>query len=476
MNGNKTRAAAWAALALVAIVATAGSVAAVWLFQTQAALPPPNEEIEALAESLREDAETQEKPGELLRLPKRDSENVVLPKDVGPGWPTLLGPNHDCTSPERGLNLQWPEAGPYEKWRIPVGTGYGGPVVWQDKLVLLHRKDNREIVECFDAESGQSRWSFDWPATYKCPFAHSSGPYSSPVLEEGRVWAIGAEGHCYCLNLDDGQEFWHRDLHADYQVEIEVWPVAASPLLEGNRLIVNVGGRKTKAGIIALDKQTGETLWQATSDGASCSTPRAATIHGRRVVIVWTADALVSLAPSDGTVFWRIPFCANNYEAAHGTPPLIADDIVLVSGYQLGNLCVRVLPDGGYQELWRDKRKLLDSQYNNLLHLDGRVCGFSAVWRSFRCLDLKTGELQWKWRSRIRTGTTIAVDGGYLMFGANGRLASLRISSDAAEEVCMTRRPVLRSPSLSYPALHNGLLYLRNEEELLCIDLRRANE
>lgn len=458
-------------------VVAAGGLAAVWLYQTQAAVPPMNEEIAALAESLEEDqAEAEGKHSDLMQLPTRPSPQVGLPENVGPGWPTLLGPNHDCTSGERGLDLQWPEAGPYQHWRIPVGVGYSSPVVLGERVVLFHRKDDLEILDCLDAETGQTLWSFDSPATYQCPFAHSSGPYSAPVLEAGRVYAVGAAGQMYCLSLEDGSEIWHRDLHGDYEVEIEVWPAAASPLLEDDRLIVNVGGRKTGAGIVALDKDTGKTLWKATDDGASCSTPVAGTIHDRRIAFVWTADALTAVDPADGNVYWQIPFCAKNYEAAHGTSPLVVDDIVFISGYQLGNLCVRVLPDGGYEELWRNKRKLLDSQYTSLIHLDGNVMGFSAVWRSCRCLKIETGELQWKWRSRLRAATTIAVDGGYLMFDSTGRLASVRITPEGVEEIAMTRRPILAPPAMSYPALHNGLLYLRNEEEMVCLDLRRAAE
>ena len=276
------------------------------------------------------------------------------------------------------------------------------------------------------------------------------------------------------FGLTTAAKSWHRSLHRDYRVMIEVWPVAASVLIEGDRLIVNVGGREAAAGVIALDKQSGETLWTATNDGASCSTPRAAEIHNRRYVFVWTADALVSLDPETGNVFWRIPFAAKNSEAAHGTTPLVAGDIVFVSGFQLGNLCVRVLPDGSYHELWRDKRNLLDSQYNTLLHVDGMVWGFSSTRRRLRCLDLVSGALKWEWRNaKFPLASTIAVDGRYLALSEKGHLAVLDMTDDGIAVRAMTERPVLAAPCLSYPALHCGLLYLRNEEEMVAIDLRR---
>lgn len=414
--------------------------------------------------------------GRPLELARAGQQKTTAPERVGIGWPSLLGPNGDCSSPERGLNWNWGASGPAEKWRVPAGAGYTSPVVLGSRLILFHRLDDREVVHCLDAENGTSLWSQSWDATYECPFNHSSGPYSAPVLEDGRAYAIGAGGRLVALNLEDGSELWHRDVHEDYQVELEVWPVSASPVIEGDLLIVNAGGRKANAGIVAFDKRTGETVWTATEDGLSCSTPRLATIHDKRFLFVWTADALVSLNPEDGHVYWRIPFAAKNYEAAHGTPPLVAGDLVLVSGYQVGNLCLRILPNGSYEELWRDKRKLLDSQYKNLLHLDGYVCGFSMVRKGLRCLDLETGTMQWQWRSKITNGSTIAVDGHYLVLGEKGRLAAVDMTPAGIEEITMTDRPILQGPILAYPGLHNGLLYVRNDEELLCVDLRREAE
>ncbi len=398
------------------------------------------------------------------------------PTYVGAGWPSLLGPSGNCTSPEQGLDWTWDASGPPEKWRLSIGEGYSSPVVQGSRVILFHRVAEREVVDCLDAETGVTVWSHSWPATYQCPFNHSSGPYSAPVLQHDRVYAIGAAGRLACLELEDGSEIWHRDVHRDFQVELEVWPVSASPVIDDDLLIANVGGRKSKAGIVAFDTRTGETAWTATEDGMSCATPCLATIHGKRFLFVWTADALVSLDPRNDGVYWRIPFAAKNYEAAHGTSPLVVDDLVLLSGYQIGNLCLRILPDGGYEELWRDKRELLDSQYKNLLHVDGHVCGFSMIRKSLRCLDLETGVLKWRWRSRITNGSTIGVDGHYLIVGEKGRLAAVDMTPEGIQELAMTTRPLLKGPIMAYPALNNGLLYVRNDEELLCVDLRKSRD
>jgi outer membrane protein assembly factor BamB len=390
------------------------------------------------------------------------------------GWPTLFGPFHNSISLENDVVTDWPPGGPPQKWRRPIGKGYSAPVGLGDRLVVFYREGDREIVECLDAESGATRWTFPYPSAYSPRTPYSDGPYSTPVLEETRVYALGAEGKLHCLDLGRGTEIWARRLCDDYEVVEGLFAVATSPLVDGDRVIVNVGGRARGAGIVALDKHSGRTLWTATRDGASCATPRAATIHGRRYVFVWTFDALVSLDPESGHVGWRIPFRAHHPDTINASSPLIENDVVFVSGYQLGSLCVRVLPDRTYRELWRGKKRVLDSQYNNLVGVDGYVYGFSTIGRSLRCVELLTGRLMWKWRSRVRHGASIAVDGRLLLFGERGRLASVDIDPRRPVPRSMTDDAVLPGRCFTAPALHRGLLYLRNEETLVCFDLRKS--
>ena len=272
------------------------------------------------------------------------------------------------------------------------------------------------------------------------------------------------KGALQCLDSATGQPHWHRRSKEEYQAGHEgfLFPVPGSPLLEGDRLILNVGGKESGAGVVAIDVQSGQTIWTATQDGPGYATPVAATIHGRRYVFVFTAEGLVSLDPADGRVWWSIPFRARSRDVINATSPLVHGDIVFVSGYQLGNLCVRVLPDGSYQELWRDKRRNLDSQYNNLLGLDGNIYGFSALDRSFRCLELATGNVRWKWLSDIQRGASLAAGGRILLLGEHGHLGSIEIDPHEARPVCITSQSLVEGQDcFTAPALHRGLLYVR---------------
>lgn len=404
-----------------------------------------------------------------------DDRDALSKPDLG--WPQLFGPHRDGTSHETGLVTEWSEQGPPEHWRLDVGTGYSAPVAFGDRMIVFHRQGDEEIVECLEAETGESLWTFAYPTAYECRYEYSDGPYSTPIIEDDRVYAWGAEGRLHCLNLDDGSMVWARSLSEEYEVEEGLFAVGASPLLEGDRLILNVGGAQPGSGIVAIDKQTGETLWTATDDGASYATPTAATIHNRRYVFVLTSEGLVSLDPNTGSVWWQIPFKPRKLDSCNAATPLVDGDLVLITaGPGAGSVCLRILPDGNYEEVWRDRR-VLDSQYNNLICIDGFVYGYPSKWNGgakFRCLELATGDLRWKWPSLIDRGASLAVDDRFILLGETGHLATMDVDPTEPRPISMTAEPIVGGPCYTAPALHRGLLYLRTERTLLCLNLRRA--
>lgn len=396
--------------------------------------------------------------------------------DAAADWPNLFGPQHTSVSRERGIAADWPAVGPPRLWRREIGNGYSIPVVSQGRLILLHRVADEEIVECLDAASGDSLWDVRYPTHYQCTYRYSSGPYSSPIIHGDRVVAVSAEGTMRCLQLADGALLWKRDLSQEYEVEEGLFAVGATPLLDDGRLIFPLGAAAHGAGVIALDAETGETLWTATDHRASYATPIAAVIHGRPMLFVVTFEGLAALDPSDGRVWWTIEHRPKSSDSVNATSPVVHDDLVLmVTGPGPGSLCVRVLPDGGYEEVWRDRR-VLDSQFNPLVCLRGLVFGYTSSRQGgamLRCIDMATGEMRWEWESELDRGTLLSADGKLIALGEHGHLAALTADARRPRQLAMTERPILAAPCYSAPALAGGRLYLRNERELLCLDLRQ---
>ena len=392
-----------------------------------------------------------------------------------PGWPCLYGPHHLSVSDETDVQLPWIGESPPIQWSRAVGTGYSAPVVVGERLILLHRVGDEEIVEAFDPKTGDSCWTYRYPTSYVCRYEYSSGPYSTPVIHDGCVYAVGAQAQLHCLQVEDGTLLWKRMFGEEYRVEESLFAVGASPLIESQRLIFNLGAREDAAGIVAVDPVTGETIWTATDHGPGYATPIPATIDGRRYVFVVTTEGLVCLNPLDGHVHWSVEMKPGKALSVNATSPVVIDDLVLMStGPGKGTICLRVL-ETGYEEVWRDRR-ILDSQFNPLVIAEDRLFGFTASRQggpTFRCIEPRTGELCWELASGIGRGTALVVDGQFVFLGEHGHLASAKVTTTDPPMLQTTEDPILTAPTYSAPALLDGRLYLRNESTLLSIDLRR---
>jgi outer membrane protein assembly factor BamB len=402
------------------------------------------------------------------------------------GWPNLFGPTHNSVSTEGALVTACPTEGPAVLWRAAIGEGYSSPIAAGDDVIVFHRPwldggaadqshGPSETITCLDLATGQRRWEYSHPTSFLCRTHYSSGPYSTPVMDAERIYALGTEGNLYCLERRDGTLLWKRELWRDYGVrENGYFPPAGSPLLYQDRLILNLGAEESDAGVIAIDVEDGRTIWKATNHGAGYATPCSATIHNRPFVFVFTARGLVALDPTTGKEYWQIEFRAKNPELVNATSPIVYGDMVVTSGYSLGNLCLQIQSDGSFKELWRDKRRSLDSQYNPLLCIDGWLYGFAAGDDTFRCLNLRTGELQWKGLRQLERGAAIAVGDSFIILGTRGQLATVSIDHRGLAITGETQKPVVNAPAYSFPAFHRGRLFVRNEVEVVCLDMQEA--
>ena len=397
-------------------------------------------------------------------------ETETLARVVKPDWPNFLGPRHDGTAAEQGIALDWPADGPPVLWKTKVGAGYSSPVVVGDNLLLMHRVGEEEIVECFHAGTGKSKWQHRYSTSYVCAYEYSDGPYSTPAIEDGRVFAWGAEGTLRCLDLASGELIWRRNLNADYGAEPGMFPVAGSVLVQDRLLFLNVGGIEQMAGVVALDKRTGRTEWTVSDHGPGDATAVPATIHGNDYIFMFTADGLLSLDPPTGKMHWQIPFRARAADTSNATTPAIWNDLVLISAYKVGSLCIRVLPDGSYEELWRERRNLM-CQFQNLIVRDGYVYGFSANDHTMRCLEMETGQVCWKWEPEHRRGQMLAVGDTLVILFETGHLAAVEVSPAGWSIRSVTSQPLVADRCFSTPALAHGRLHLRSNGQLACLSV-----
>ncbi len=224
------------------------------------------------------------------------------PKNSTDDWPQWRGPNRDGISNETGLLKSWPSGGPKVLWRAPSGEGYSGIVIAKGRGYTMYGHGDNELIICFDPSNGKELWRFKSDAIFENDMGN--GPRSTPVVEGDLVFALSGNGKLHALNTKDGEAVWSHDLRAEFGGRAPNWGIATTPLIEGALLIVDVGG-KSGHSVMAFDKTSGKVVWKSESDIPGYSAPIAITVNGVRQVLVFTGSGLVSLAPTDGKLFWR---------------------------------------------------------------------------------------------------------------------------------------------------------------------------
>jgi outer membrane protein assembly factor BamB len=395
---------------------------------------------------------------------------VLGAQAVAADWPQVLGPGRDGVYGGPPLSETWGASGPRVVWRRTIGQGLSGPVVVQNRVIIFHRLSDREIVEAIDAAGGKTLWQYAYPTSYRDDFGFDEGPRAVPVAANGIVYTFGAEGQLHAVDLSSGKKIWSVDTAREFGVPKGFFGAAGSPLVEDGRVIANIGGKN--AGIVAFDEKTGKVLWTATDDGASYSSGIGATLAGRRYAVFLTRNGLVGVDPASGQVRFQRSWRARQAASVNVATPLIHGDLMFVSAeYGPGAGVVRL--DGTtLTDVWTSN-EALSNHYATSVYAGGVLYGFHGrqeQGQSFRAVDFQTGKVRWS-QDRFGAGSVTLAGTRLLILRENGELVLAAASPDAFTPIARAR--ILPGTVRAYPALAGGLVYVRNDDTLVCLDLRK---
>ncbi len=427
----------------------------------------------------------------------------------GVDWPDFLGPNRDSKSLETGIITPWPKDGLKIVWQKELKTGYGIGTISSGRMYHFERDDEQATLLCLKAETGDELWRFQYPTNYEDLLGYNNGPRCSPVIDDNRVYIYGAEGKLHCLRASDGKLIWDLDVNAKYGVSQNFFGVGSTPIIEGDLLICMVGGSPPGSpglyesggqidgngtGIVAFDKLTGEVRYEITDELASYASPQLATIDGRRWCFMFARGGLVGFEPKTGKVDFQYPWRSPKLESVNAAAPVVVGNEVFISEtYSVGSSLLSVKP-GGYDLLWADdpsprKPKSMLTHWNTGIYLDGyfyACSGRNPPDADLRCIEWKTGKVQWVEQLPPETrerSSLLYVDGHFVQLGEYGTLKLLRANPKKYELVSemilleeqtnpMFRpRPLLKYPAWAAPILSHGLLYVRGDDRLICLEL-----
>lgn len=394
-------------------------------------------------------------------------------------WPQFRGPGRDGVWHERNIMQTFPAAGLQVSWRAPVRNGISSPVVAQGRVYLfdaeLEKPKARERLHCFEEKTGRLLWSYAREVTYPdwaFDPTQKSGPNSTPIVQDGRIYALGMMGDLFCLDAQKGTVIWQRNLMKEYGTK-EFTGTTPSSLIEGNLLIL-AAGIQPDGCVMAFDKDTGKEVWRALADPWTYSSPVVISAGGQRQLMVWTPKAVTSLDPKTGRTWWREDVdTTNQYGVA---PAVFSGDRLLFSGLMFQLEATKPAATVMWPESKIATKVVLSSCSIPIIQGGQVYSGKSSG--QLVCLDANTGKQLWdtdKVTSRGNGATIHLTPNGdtVLMFTDQGNLIRAKLSPDGYHE--LSRVHVI-DPTYTFggrkliwppPAYANGHIFARNDEELI---------
>ncbi len=405
---------------------------------------------------------------------------------VAEDWPQWQGPDRNAISKERGLLKEWPKDGPQLVWKANgIGEGMGGVAISGNRIYTTGDSDGSAWLFALNEADGKQVWKAKIGRGGRVGFAFQpSGPRATPTVEGDRIYILGHLGEFVCFTTE-GKEVWRTDFVKDLGGIMPKWGYCESPLIDGDKIICTSGG--PDATLVAIDKKSAKPIWKCkvptgkfnprygNDSSAGYSSTIVIDFEGVRQYVQFASTTLAGVAASDGRLLWRYDKPANTHRIPCSTP-IYHDGIVFAStAYDAGGGAVKLSKDG------KDGVKAEEVYFSNKMKNQhgGMVLVGGYLYGSFEpgiltCVEFKTGKVMWDKR-RPGKGSIVYAD-GRLYCRNEGREGTLYlVEANPKEYVARGRfnQPNrTRERAWTHPVIANGKLYIRDQNLLLCYDVK----
>ena len=385
-------------------------------------------------------------------------------------WPQFLGPSRNGTTTQ-SISTPWPAEGPKRLWKLPLGTGFSGPVVSQGQVLILDRSQDQERLQALDLRTGKVVWTQQQPTAYVDRFGFDNGPRATPAATPHQVVTFGAEGRLTCVQRSDGKLLWTVDAGRQLAADRGFFGAACSPLILGDRIFLNLGNTEG-GGVAAFSLQTGKLLWKATDHEAGYASPTPSSwknASGESEVLFFTREGLV-IAQPDGKIRKQHPWRSRQSASVNAASALVnGNEIFLTSSYDTGAVLLRWKGEA-LETVWSNDESL-SAHYATPVESSGFIYGFHGRQESgpeFRCIEWATGRVRWK-VERLGAGTVALAKNRLVLLLESGEILVAEAQPESFQVV--SRSQILGRGTRAPFALAQGSLVARDTRQLICLEV-----
>lgn len=425
-------------------------------------------------------------------------------RQAGEDWPAFLGPRGDGSSAEKGVAPELWKPHPPIKWTMKLGVSYGGPTIAKGRLLQFDRFGDEERLTCFHAETAEELWRAGSRVAYEDMLGYNNGPRCSPIVDGDYIYTFGVSGQLTCWQLNDGKRIWQKDTMKEFGVVQNFFGTASAPYVYKDLLLVMLGGsppdsqlvpaaqldrvKPNGSAVVAFNKLTGKEAYRVGNDLSSYSSMTVREINGKATGLAFLRSGLMAWEPESGKVIFNFPWRASERYSVNAAQPVTRDNQILISeAYEIGSSLLSVT-GGKPKPVWQDsgtslRKHAFRAHWSTPVWVGDYLYGCSGRNQpdaDFRCIRMSDGKLQWAERRHERS-SVLLVDGYLIVLGEYGRLELVKSNPEKFDVVASAnlnqindpkdKQALLEYPCWAAPVLSHGLLYIRGNDRMICLEL-----